>query len=106
RTREQWVVWGYRMRDGQQTKVPYDANTTQPPAVAASTTELRTWASFECARTAAVAARHPSPCPRPYSHTNTSRYCIGDCMGPLYDLYVVTAAHAAQNREQGRRGRS
>jgi primase-polymerase (primpol)-like protein len=57
RTREQWVVWGYRMRDGQQTKVPYDANTTQPPAVAASTTELRTWASFECAGTAAVAAR-------------------------------------------------
>ena len=22
-------------------------------------------------------------------------------MGPLYDLYVVMAAHAAQNREQG-----
>jgi hypothetical protein len=48
-------------------------------------------------RPAAVAARDPSPCPRHYSPTNTLRYCIGDCMGPLYDLYVVTAARAAQN---------
>ena len=25
--------------------------------------------------------------------------CMSDCMGSSYDLYVVTAAHAAQNRE-------
>jgi primase-polymerase (primpol)-like protein len=73
RTREQWVVWGYRMRDGQQTKVPYDANTTQPPVVAASTTEPRTGASFECARTAAVAAHHPSPCP---GHYDIITHCV------------------------------
>jgi putative DNA primase/helicase len=49
RERSQWVVWRRESRDGHETKVPYRATS---PQARASTTEARTWASFEPAATA------------------------------------------------------
>jgi primase-polymerase (primpol)-like protein len=38
-----WVCWRYERRDGKHTKVPYDARS----AKRASSTDMRTWASFD-----------------------------------------------------------
>jgi len=43
--RRQWIVWRYEVRDGDSTKVPYNAHTGLP----ASSTDLETWAYFDAA---------------------------------------------------------
>ena len=43
KTYRAWICWRYEMRDGKETKVPYDAFTGRR----ASSTDSRTWCSFK-----------------------------------------------------------
>lgn len=42
KNRRQWIVWRYEVRDGERTKIPYNART----ATQASSTDLETWVYF------------------------------------------------------------
>jgi putative DNA primase/helicase len=58
RSRRQWVVWRAEQRDGKPTKVPYRA---RDPRVRASTTDARTWGSFDQAAAAVESGRAEGP---------------------------------------------
>jgi putative DNA primase/helicase len=51
RSQPQWVVWQYETRDGERTKVPYQARLGETRRARASSTDPATWTSFDTALT-------------------------------------------------------
>jgi putative DNA primase/helicase len=79
RSRHQWLVWRRERRSGKETKVPYRA---KAPNRLASTTDPKTWSSFEQAHLAFAAGRADG---LGFVFAETDPFCgidLDDCRDP------------------------